>query len=293
MDYSNGIRNNAGIMFEKVHSAGIIDYDSLAGRRFGRRCFGMDFLAVTFGGESLFQLEDNGPAARLSAIGFVYVPAGCSHLYDPVPGTKWQNYWVLFDGGAVRQAFGELLPPIGGSPLVSPGRLGRFWEQLSQSILHDDSGLGASRAFCLLHNILLELRELSLLQAGGMPSPAIAAVIRLLRDHVRGSEVDLRAIAAGNGICPDSLRKRFRRETGVSLQQYFLRLKINAAQSMLSTPAYSIGEVAEYLGFGDPYYFARLFRKKTGMSPSQYRNELISDQLLSSSPVKAGTSCGV
>jgi AraC-like DNA-binding protein len=72
----------------------------------------------------------------------------------------------------------------------------------------------------------------------------------------------------------NTLRKKFKRETNVSLHQYFIGLKINAAKIMLSNLSYHIFDIAGFLGFEDPYYFSRLFKSKTGVSPKKYRESL-------------------
>ncbi|RME70993.1 MAG: AraC family transcriptional regulator, partial [Verrucomicrobia bacterium] len=54
---------------------------------------------------------------------------------------------------------------------------------------------------------------------------------------------------------------------------YFNRLKVQRACELLATTTLSIAEIAEQLGFDDPYYFSRLFRKIMGMAPRVYRRQ--------------------
>jgi AraC-like DNA-binding protein len=258
-----------------VHNAGIVDYKSLAGRKFGIREFDLDFLAVTFGGRAFFLLEEERISHSVEPVNFVYVPAGERHIYDPDIKSVWQNCWILFDGRAAGRAFGHLIPAPGITEISSMGRLTEYWETLSASML-DDNELNRERAFCMLHNILLELRIRSGAFTEKSPSPAIMETIRFMEENVRKPELNFTHLANKNGICPESLRKRFKLETGISLHQYFIQLKINVAKSMLSGLTYNIGDLADFLGFEDKYYFSRLFRKKTGQSPSGYRNSLVS-----------------
>jgi len=262
-------------MNKKVHSAGIIDHISLSGRPFGLRHFDLDFLAVTFGGEALFMMKNEGISSRVTPVSFVYIPAGQRHIYDPKIDSKWQNYWVLFDGRKARQSFRQLIPTPGITSIMDITKLSEYWRQLSQFIL-DDSDIGNEYSFCMLHNILLELRVQSVEFTKRQPSPAISEAISFMRNNLQNPELNFKHLANQNGICPDSLRKRFKRETGIALHQYFIQLKINAAKSMLSNLSYNISDLAEFLGFNDQYYFSRLFKKKTGIPPSKYRNNLIS-----------------
>lgn len=261
-------------MNKKVHSAGIIEHSSLTGRPFGLRQFNLDFLAVTFGGEAFFMMESKGISSKITPISFVYVPAGERHIYDPDINSKWQNFWVLFDGKAAKQSFKQLIPNPGITSINNITKLSEYWLKLSSDMLND-SKIGDEHAFCMLHNILLELWTQKLSFTEKQTSPAINETIIFMRNNLRNPELDFKRLANKNGICPDSLRKRFKRETGIALHQYFIQLKINAAKSMLSNLSYRISDLAEFLGFEDQYYFSRLFKKKTGLSPLQYRNNIV------------------
>ena len=66
----------------------------------------------------------------------------------------------------------------------------------------------------------------------------------------------------------------FREYTGSAPAQYLISLRISAAQSLLETSDHNITEIAELVGYDNPLYFSRLFRKQTGMSPSDFRSRL-------------------
>ncbi len=80
----------------------------------------------------------------------------------------------------------------------------------------------------------------------------------------------------------DYLRKLFKKEMGITPHEYLTRTRMNAAQMLLSGTSrydYSISETSEMCGFSEPLYFSRVFKKRFGMSPSQYaqRSEKNSD----------------
>ncbi|MBO7368706.1 MAG: AraC family transcriptional regulator [Clostridia bacterium] len=69
------------------------------------------------------------------------------------------------------------------------------------------------------------------------------------------------------------LRKLFKKETGVTPHEYLMRTRMNAAQLLLSGSSrfnYSINETSEMCGFSEPLYFSRVFKKRIGVSPSQF-----------------------
>ncbi|WP_348620766.1 helix-turn-helix domain-containing protein [Pedobacter lusitanus] len=63
----------------------------------------------------------------------------------------------------------------------------------------------------------------------------------------------------------------FHRSTGTSPMEYFIQLKIQKTCQLLYTKSITIKEIAFSLGYDDPYYFSRLFKKMMGISPEQYR----------------------
>ena len=60
--------------------------------------------------------------------------------------------------------------------------------------------------------------------------------------------------------------------TGLTPYQYFLQLRIHRAKELLQDPRLSVKEVSARMMFENQYYFSRLFRKKTGLSPTQWRS---------------------
>ncbi len=66
----------------------------------------------------------------------------------------------------------------------------------------------------------------------------------------------------------------FKRETGLTMQQFHTMERISRAKRLLRTTLMPVGEVAEAVGYSDMLYFSRIFHRETGMSPSKYRRKL-------------------
>ncbi len=67
----------------------------------------------------------------------------------------------------------------------------------------------------------------------------------------------------------------FKEEMGKTLKEYVNELRINKAADLLATTDMSMTEIAGLCGFNDPNYYARMFRKMRGISPTEYRNSLV------------------
>ncbi len=72
-------------------------------------------------------------------------------------------------------------------------------------------------------------------------------------------------------ISESSFYQHFKDWAGVSPNEYRINMRISAAKSMLRNSSITIREIAEQVGFPDPYYFSRCFRRAVGVSPRSYR----------------------
>lgn len=72
---------------------------------------------------------------------------------------------------------------------------------------------------------------------------------------------------------PSTLSSEFNAAVGMSLSEYVTALRIRKAQQLLAQTQATIPEIAEQTGFSSAKYFREIFKRQTGMSPQQYRNE--------------------
>ena len=80
-------------------------------------------------------------------------------------------------------------------------------------------------------------------------------------------------LAAAGGICESYLSTIFHQEMGIAPWEYLTRLRIQIAREALAGSDVSVTEVAGLVGFDDPGYFCRVFRKYVGQSPQSYRRD--------------------
>lgn len=90
-------------------------------------------------------------------------------------------------------------------------------------------------------------------------------------------KIQLETMAKELGYAAYYLSKRFKEETGISLNDYIKEQKIRKATQMLNRAGVSVAEVSERLAFSSPSYFCTVFKKLTGMMPSEYQNKTNSD----------------
>jgi AraC-like DNA-binding protein len=72
-------------------------------------------------------------------------------------------------------------------------------------------------------------------------------------------------------MTPEHFIRSFKRAYGRTPQNYRIHYLILQAKSLLSDTRLSVSGIANICGYSDQYYFSRLFKKHTGVTPSEYR----------------------
>ena len=76
-------------------------------------------------------------------------------------------------------------------------------------------------------------------------------------------------------VCDSTISHALKKYSGKTFKQLYSELKIKEAKKLIrQDPLISIGAVADKLGYNDQFYFSRVFRKVTGVSPSDYKKEI-------------------
>lgn len=100
----------------------------------------------------------------------------------------------------------------------------------------------------------------------------MAHVRRYLEDNYM-FDLSLDSVGEILHISPAYLSAQFKKYQKMNFLDCLTELRINAAKELLSDPFRSSAEVASMVGYEDASYFARAFKKRTGMTPTQYRRQ--------------------
>ncbi|MGN7456735.1 response regulator [Paenibacillus pasadenensis] len=103
-------------------------------------------------------------------------------------------------------------------------------------------------------------------------SRAVEAVKAYLQEHY-ADELDLQRLAELVHLTPSYLSKLFRSETGETITDYAISVRIEVAKRLLKDrPELKTYEVGERSGYADPAYFTKAFKRVTGKTPKEYRD---------------------
>ena len=89
-----------------------------------------------------------------------------------------------------------------------------------------------------------------------------------------GERLALKDIAAHGNISISKLKMLFHEQYGGGVTAFITERRIADAKEMIAAGRMNFTEIAEQLGFGTVHYFSRVFRRQTGVSPSEYRRAL-------------------
>lgn len=92
---------------------------------------------------------------------------------------------------------------------------------------------------------------------------------RYVVNHYK-EKLALSDVADALNISSGHLSNSFKKFSGITLSDYIAQVKIDEAKKLIDTHQYLIYEVADMLGFDNAYYFSKVFRKVTGVSPRDY-----------------------
>ena len=101
-------------------------------------------------------------------------------------------------------------------------------------------------------------------------TPLTLKIVKFLKENL-GEKITLSDVGKITFFSPVYCDTVFKKETGKSVIDYLLDERISEAKKLLIEGALPLKQIAETVGIGDYNYFSRLFKKRTGYTPTEYR----------------------
>ena len=101
----------------------------------------------------------------------------------------------------------------------------------------------------------------------------MAQAVDYFRMHYN-KQINIEKYAASKNISVSWFIQNFKQYTNTTPAQYIQNLRLSNAKSLLETTNYNVTEISNLVGYENPLYFSRFFRKQFGASPSQFRKQL-------------------
>jgi AraC-like DNA-binding protein len=232
-----------------------------------------NFLFYCVDGYGWYKLADK--QYQIKPNEFFILPQNIEHAYGSAEENPWSIYWVHFGG--------ELLPYFNDLNIVQehfkPYYIKGNDEIFSMfSKIYKTLELGYSidnlmfANMCFSGFITFFLYNSKHFQAASTDkTDVIDSAILYMQQHI-GENISLNDLSRHYNYSTSRFSNLFKQKTGYAPIDYFIQMKMQKASQHLDFSDKSIKEIALNMGFDDPYYFSRRFRKIIGVSPTKYRS---------------------
>lgn len=125
----------------------------------------------------------------------------------------------------------------------------------------------------LFHHFVYDLLQQSQAQGNGMPQPhLVTQAVRYIEERY-AEPITLNSLAAILDCNARQLQRQFKARLNVGPMEYLLQVRLKQAKALLKRTTLTLAQIAEAVGYQDSYYFSRIFKKYTGVSPRQYKEQ--------------------
>lgn len=213
------------------------------------------------------------------------VSAGNMVLYRPKEPQKYvyygseqaEVYWVHFTGSNVR----NILKSYGitnDMRVIPAGTLleySRIFKQMIQELQQCRAGYEELLAMLLRQIFIIISRQMT--KERTLKSDYLDTEMELALEYFNtnyNKDLNIDDYAASRGMSVSWFIRTFKQYAGTTPMQYIVALRITNAQMLLETTNYNVTEIGNFVGYDNPLYFSRIFKKQKGFSPSEYRKQL-------------------
>lgn len=246
------------------------DISMMQQRREGRRDY---YILYCTDGQVTGTIDDM-PVSLYSG-DFLCIAPGVPHTFSYDCSKVRHIYWLHMTGYGIAQILDTLELKCG--TVYRPGvseLLSQLFNNIIRALQLKSPGHDIQSNGLLLQ--LLSAVSQHLTTLFGKTDAIESAVLLIHRTF--NHDLTVRQLADYANLTPHHFIHRFRDYTGRSPLQYIQTLRLEQAKKLLVTTALSIGEIAHNIGYTDPLYFSRLFKNKSGFSPSAWRKNYGSNE---------------
>ncbi|BAX78849.1 AraC family transcriptional regulator [Labilibaculum antarcticum] len=217
-----------------------------------------------------------GKITPIKANQYFIIPEGTPHDYGSNNNNPWSIYWLHYSGHLATHfddPSGKV--KIKNIPIVAMtnDRI-QLFEEIIQNL---EMGYSQENLYyaniCLWHFLASFKYPSQFGQIRTKPEKdLIETSIIYMRENL-SNKLNLETLASHSGLSPSHYSMLFRHKTKRPPMDYLIHLRIQKACQILDATKRRINDVGNHVGYEDPYYFSRIFKKVVGISPAQYRKE--------------------
>lgn len=214
-----------------------------------------------------------GKSFNLTPNHFIILPRNVPHMYNSSQDDPWTIYWVHFMGDHADLLYSRYIETKPEPVFVAydERKINEF--QFNFNLLENSfAPRDLEIANIKLQEYISGFIYAKEINPSGLENDKISDSIAFMKKNIHQPYTVLQ-LAKQQHLSITQYSRIFRAKTGSSPNQYFNELKIQKSCQFLYFSDRSIKEICAELGFDDPFYFSRLFKKLMGLSPSKYKNQ--------------------
>jgi len=252
----------------------------------------LDFDVFLFVTEGRIQVFEENTEYSVSDGEYLFLKNGLHHwgIPDRSGATSW--YWIHFNSVFHEQGAYSEHPPMKELDFYFPdhyqyriplpkhgpfpshqnieNRLKTLAENVSQHAEH-----GMTKVSIQAYEMFLELQQSTIrqtsLRSAGKADTISGRVMAYLMQHVE-EDFNSGKISKCLELNYSYISATFKKQTGQSIIEAHTKLRMNKAIDLMRNSSLNISQISERLGYQNPFYFSRVFKKTLGEAPSSYMN---------------------
>lgn len=223
-------------------------------------------------GEGIMETRAGRFAVREGSV--ILLKPGMWHRYKPLEKTGWTEHYVGFNGNMADSII-QSTQLLNESPVMQIGfhdSVIRVFHDILNYAKLEKPGFHQVCSGLVIHILgqIVSIKKSEDFQ--NVLGKTVQKACLIIRDNLSGN-INVEKLAEDLNANYSVFRKAFKKYTGLSPMQYHTTLRMKQAIYLLTNSDLSIKEISFNLGFCSVFYFSKLFKEKTGLSPGAYRRK--------------------
>lgn len=207
---------------------------------------------------------------------FILLSPNQFHRFQADPDNNWSIYWLHFSGSMADELkiSLDLQQYEKPSSLAFRNQVDETYQKIHSSLTDgfalENIGYANLNLYHLITLLTLQNKETKNVKKD---EDQLEQSIAFMKENLN-KHLTVENIAKEFNYSSSHYSTLFKQKTGLSPIDYFIRLKIQNACLLLNKSNLIVKEIAQKVGYDDPFYFSRMFKKITGKSPIEYKGHL-------------------
>ncbi|MFK4471227.1 two-component system response regulator YesN [Paenibacillus sp. RC73] len=211
----------------------------------------------------------------------LYMPPTLTHLLE---SRQWEEaeaklnrvFGKIEEAGYTREHLYELFISVTSAFMYTAHKQGRFITQMDQTGFDPLHAQKMVQSFSNLKEWIFSMMNKLKSEWSASEQSAKSYVVKQVQELIsqdKGQELSVKTLADQVYLHPVYLSKIYKAETGEGLGDYIIRMRMERALYLLKYSNKKIYEITTELGYQNPQYFSKMFKKHYGMTPHEFRDQ--------------------